>query len=74
MIIDQIEPELTAISPKLSSLTVEIANFRLAPGNSGGVLANARGEITGLNLAIFQGLALAISARQVATWLKAIAR
>jgi S1-C subfamily serine protease len=52
--------------------TVIVADIRLAPGNSGGVLANTRGEVIGINTAIFQGLAVAISSNRVVAWLKAI--
>jgi serine protease Do len=36
------------------------ADLRLAPGNSGGPLANARGELIGINTAIVNGLGVAI--------------
>lgn len=61
----------TSLTQSLLSSAI-IADIRLAPGNSGGVLANARGEVIGINTAIFQGLALAIPARQVATFLGTI--
>ena len=51
-----------------------IADLRLAPGNSGGVLANVRGEIIGVNVAIYRGLALAIPSQQVEKFIRAIPR
>jgi len=41
------------------------ADLRLAPGNSGGPLADARGHLVGLNAMIGGGLALAIPVRDV---------
>lgn len=49
-----------------------VADIRLAPGNSGGILANARGEVIGINMAIFNGLALAIPSQQVENFIQAI--
>ena len=43
-----------------------VSDVRLAPGNSGGPLANARGEVIGINTMIAGGLALAIPSRSVA--------
>jgi S1-C subfamily serine protease len=51
-----------------------VADIRLAPGNSGGILANARGEIIGVNMAIFNGLALAIPSQQVENFIQGIPR
>jgi serine protease Do len=45
------------------------SNVRLAPGNSGGPLANARGDVVGVNTMIAGGLALAIPSKSVAQFL-----
>jgi serine protease Do len=45
------------------------ADLRLAPGNSGGLLANASGEVIGVNCMIARGLALAVPAREVERFL-----
>lgn len=48
------------------------ADVRLAPGNSGGPLANAQGRVVGLNTMIAAGgLALAVPSNTVAQFLKA---
>jgi S1-C subfamily serine protease len=67
-----IKPVSLTQTPKLPNSTVIVADIRLAPGNSGGVLANTRGEVIGINTAIFQGLAVAIPSNRVAAWLKAV--
>jgi serine protease Do len=41
------------------------ADLRLAPGNSGGPLADARGHLLGLNAMVVGGLALAIPVGEV---------
>ena len=41
----------------------------LAPGNSGGPLLNARGEVVGINAMIFGSLALSIPSNAVSAWL-----
>jgi len=46
-----------------------VSDVRLAPGNSGGPLANARGEVIGLNTMIAGGLALAIPSTSVRRFL-----
>ncbi len=47
-----------------------MADVRLAPGNSGGPLANARGQVIGINTMIAGGLALAIPSNEVERFLK----
>jgi len=47
------------------------ADLRLAPGNSGGPLADARGRIVGINTMIAGGLALAIPSNAVRNFLSA---
>jgi S1-C subfamily serine protease len=64
------ESEKTFISNNPAGLIV--ADIRLAPGNSGGILANAKGEVIGINMAIFNGLALAIPSQQVENFIQAI--
>lgn len=41
------------------------ADVRLAPGNSGGILADAEGRVIGINTMIFHGIGLAIPANEV---------
>ncbi len=45
------------------------ANVRLAPGNSGGPLADARGEVIGINTMIAGGLGLAVPSNAVKQFL-----
>jgi serine protease Do len=46
-----------------------VSQLRLAPGNSGGPLANARGEVVGINTMIAGGLAFAIPSQAVVEFL-----
>lgn len=46
------------------------ADVRLAPGNSGGALANAKGEVIGINTMIMNGKGLAIPSKVVEQFLK----
>jgi serine protease Do len=46
------------------------ADVRLAPGNSGGPLADARGRVIGINTMIAGGLALAVPSNSVTQFLR----
>jgi serine protease Do len=48
-----------------------VADVRLAPGNSGGPLADAAGRVAGVNSMIARGLALAVPSAAVARFLRA---
>jgi serine protease Do len=48
------------------------AGVQLAPGNSGGPLANARGEVIGINTAIVEGLGVAAPANSAAQLVQAL--
>ena len=56
--------------PGLGSQPWVQADVRLAPGNSGGPLADARGRVVGINAMIVRGLGLAVPSNRVADFLK----
>lgn len=64
----------TGVPPVLPQEQWVIADVRLAPGNSGGILANARGEVIGINTMIAGGLALAVPSKAVQRFLRDMAR
>ena len=47
-----------------------LADIRLAPGNSGGPLADAQGNVIGINSAIVNGLGCAVTSDAVREFLK----
>ena len=50
------------------------ADIRLAPGNSGGMLADAEGRVIGINTMIFRGLGLAVPSNEVCAFLNRVRR
>jgi serine protease Do len=56
-----------AVNPKSPHVITDVS---LAPGNSGGALANSYGEIIGINTAIVNGLGLAIASHTVEQFIR----
>jgi serine protease Do len=48
------------------------ADVRLAPGNSGGMLADARGRVVGITTMIADGLALAVPSNEVSAFVRGL--
>jgi serine protease Do len=61
----------TGVVHRFENRSWVVSQLRLAPGNSGGPLANAQGEVVGINTMIAGGLAFAIPSRSVAEFLGA---
>lgn len=59
-----------AVTPNNRSQSWVQADIRLAPGNSGGSLADAQGRVIGINTVIAGGLALAIPSNTVERFLQ----
>jgi serine protease Do len=60
----------TGVIHSLKNRSWVVSQLRLAPGNSGGPLANAAGEVVGLNTMIAGGLAFAIPSQTVVEFLR----
>jgi serine protease Do len=56
--------------PGMGSQSWICADIRLAPGNSGGPLANAEGQVIGINTAIVNGLGVAVPAHTALEFLR----
>jgi len=60
-------------TPDLTAPRLVRADVRLAPGNSGGPLADTSGRVVGVNTMIVAGLAIAVSTNEVAAFLDDLA-
>ncbi len=56
--------------PSLGPMKWIQADVRLAPGNSGGPLANARGQVVGINTMVAAGIGLAVPSNTISRLLK----
>jgi len=56
--------------PGLGAQSWVLADVRLAPGNSGGPLADARGDVIGINTMIVHGLGAAVPSNSVSAFLR----
>jgi serine protease Do len=61
----------TGVVHRFETRSWVVSQLRLAPGNSGGPLANARGEVVGINTMIAGGLAFAVPSKSVIRFLSA---
>jgi serine protease Do len=61
----------TGVVHKVEDRSWVVSQLRLAPGNSGGPLANARGEVVGINTMIAGALAFAVPSQSVNRFLAA---
>jgi serine protease Do len=61
----------TGVVHRVEDRSWVVSQLRLAPGNSGGPLANARGEVVGINAMIAGVLALAVPSQSVLRFLRA---
>ena len=66
--LDAAPPEFAASRPWIQ------ADVRLAPGNSGGALADAAGRVIGINTMVFHGIGLAVPSDQVRRFLSGAPR
>jgi serine protease Do len=61
-------------SPRTAGPTFIQADLRLAPGNSGGPLADSRGRVIGINTRVAGGLALAVPSNVITSFLSSLRR